>query len=677
MDLAFSAQTLQAAICRAETQMVSFDVFDTLIVRPFWEPADLFLLMDREATRLLQAPMTVDFSSYRREAEAAARREAAGEGREDVSLSEIYDHLLKTGFFPETAVRALMETEQEMEMKYCRPRESAKELLKLALREGKRVIAVSDMYLPASVIEGILVRNGIPVPERIFVSGQIGLTKHSGHLYGYVIRETGVPGSRIVHIGDNRRSDVKKAREHGIRAFLYNRPAELMKGRGCPRSGFYLRRAYEGISSPLSGNRAMENLGVRCMLAVAANRLFDDPFRGLSSEKGRGITAWDGTVALGMYCMAHALWIDEVAREEKAERVLFFSRDEYLIRHGYELLQDHREKGRASAYFRISRKARLALLLTGRDLMYSVGTFLYPQGQSPASLTRLFSSVLDEEKVEKLRRESGEGWTREFSGRTEMVLFLEKFRDSCVRAEKLQAYRDGFLKYAAPLMASSVVTCDVGFSLGTEAILRHFFPGTRMTSCMTHILQGNLPLLRGEAGGIGIRTLYPVVPFVSFAAREIFQSEDGPTCEGYGGDGRALLEDGHRPQEVIRAMHEGALAFMEDFTALFGEDVQGLPMDHLAACLPFEAFLHSPDRSEKRMFRTLRFDDPFGGNTRGRLFRRNWQSGRLNYWSARHHLRKIPRYGVQFFVCLFTDPGKLKRGWSRCREALRRRMGWI
>ena len=76
--------SVQAAIRNPETQIVSFDVFDTLIVRPFWEPSDLFLLLNREAARLLKTSCAVDFSSCRKEAETAVRAEAREKGREDI-----------------------------------------------------------------------------------------------------------------------------------------------------------------------------------------------------------------------------------------------------------------------------------------------------------------------------------------------------------------------------------------------------------------------------------------------------------------------------------------------------------------------------------------------------------------------------------------------------------------
>lgn len=56
-----SLDRIKTAIANSKTEVVSFDVFDTLIVRPFWEPSDLFLLLNREAARLFDTSVAVDF----------------------------------------------------------------------------------------------------------------------------------------------------------------------------------------------------------------------------------------------------------------------------------------------------------------------------------------------------------------------------------------------------------------------------------------------------------------------------------------------------------------------------------------------------------------------------------------------------------------------------------------
>ena len=65
--------------------VVSFDVFDTLILRPFSEPADLFYILGEELGYM-------DFRRIRIEMELRAREEKyEKENHYEVNLSEIYD----------------------------------------------------------------------------------------------------------------------------------------------------------------------------------------------------------------------------------------------------------------------------------------------------------------------------------------------------------------------------------------------------------------------------------------------------------------------------------------------------------------------------------------------------------------------------------------------------------
>ena len=45
-----------------------------------------------------------------------------------------------------------------------------------AVAKGKRIIVVSDMYLPSRFLHNVLLKNGFS-PERVFVSGELGVSK--------------------------------------------------------------------------------------------------------------------------------------------------------------------------------------------------------------------------------------------------------------------------------------------------------------------------------------------------------------------------------------------------------------------------------------------------------------------------------------------------------------------
>lgn len=398
-------------------------------------------------------------------------------------MEEIYGYLVQNGAFQEESLWQIMEKEKDLELRFCQARKSVVQLYQFAINQGKRVVAISDMYLSSTFIGEIFQRNEIPAPERIFVSCEAGLTKRNGHLFEYAVKELGIRKDALVHIGDNPKCDVRAARKLGIRAFPYSRPVSVLKGKEFTRSGYTYRRAYDGIASSTGGYNSIQNLGIRCMLAVAANRLYDDPYRLDVYRKNSYADNPElfGTEALGMYCMAHTLWIDRIRKKENNDSILFFSRDGYLFSRAYEKLQEYRSEQIKASYVQTSRKARLPLLMSDRKLMLSAGTYLDFRIHSPRSLTDKLQAVLDKQSVRRLKEEYSERWEAAFPSETAMLQFLEALYNSCTDAKKAREYREGFIRYFTPFMGSSVLTYDVGYHLGMECLLKHLFPKKTLT----------------------------------------------------------------------------------------------------------------------------------------------------------------------------------------------------
>lgn len=201
-----------------KAEIISFDVFDTLIFRTAAMPEDVF--------------DSIPYPSFKRkriEAEKAARRESS---KEEVTLNDIYqvffekylagnmlgrepEKLNPEGWDPE----GLKTAEIKAELSVCYANPEALRFYKELQERQKRIIIVSDMYLPASVIAAVLHNAGFTGYEQLFVSSEYGLTKRSGRLFGEVQREMGT--ANIVHIGDNFISDYWKTWKMGLKGYLY------------------------------------------------------------------------------------------------------------------------------------------------------------------------------------------------------------------------------------------------------------------------------------------------------------------------------------------------------------------------------------------------------------------------------------------------------------------------
>lgn len=203
-----------------EVDLVSLDVFDTLLLRTCTEPADVFVAagarLEEELPGLV--PSAPAFRSLRREAESRARARK-GPGHE-VTFDEI---LAELPWAPEVrdVVRRL-EIEQEARSVYLNPSVAA--VVRDGVARGKRVVLTSDTYWASADILSLVARCGLDVAELdgCFVSSERGVTKGAGELFRQVLAAfPEARPERVVHIGDSERADVAGAERAGFRSIHY------------------------------------------------------------------------------------------------------------------------------------------------------------------------------------------------------------------------------------------------------------------------------------------------------------------------------------------------------------------------------------------------------------------------------------------------------------------------
>lgn len=660
-----SKERIREAITDQKVKVISFDVFDTLLLRPFWNPTDLFYFLNREATELISAGDEIHFSEYRTDAENRARIRAALRGAEDIDIQEIYDILEEDDLLPKNVVRALMKKELELEERFCYPRKSAKALMEFAVSAGKRVVVISDMYLPAAFIESLLEKNGFPKPERVFVSGETGRSKRTGHLYQDVLDKLGIQREEILHIGDNPVSDIQAPQKIGIRAIPYYRTIDLLSGKNqkaCRGKAF--QYAYDQIRSPFSNSHSLDKLGVRCMLAVAANRIYDDPFRDFNKTgEYAGDELLFGTFALGLYSMAQALWMDGLASESEYDHVVFFSRDGYLPYLGFCLIQKLREKDGAF-YARISRRAILPMILSTEERLAIAGSYANYKTHSPRSLTDLLLPVLIKDAAKTLEKELNDRWSDGFTSEVEMMQYLKLVYSAYVDRQKMEDVVTGFRNYFRPLMSGKVLTYDVGYNLKNEIMLHSFFPDAKMTAAFTHSTN-DLAMKRSKLANIHIKQFYSSVPYVSWAPRELFLTENAPSCIGYSPEGEAVLGASEKTDNLLQNVQNHAIAYMEQFVSVFKKDLLWLPVEPVDACLPFEAFLHSPTIKDRRWVAFLDTENSADSGLKTFQCQEFWQKLRLVFWIASRHPNRPERDLIKFAFFLLTDRSELQKAFER------------
>ena len=284
--------------------VISFDVFDTLIFRPFSEPTDLFYIVGKQLGYM-------DFKRIRMETESIVRQKRfLNEGTFEVTLRDIWQELSKR-----TGINAAegMAAELSAEVKYCYANPFMLQVWRILRSAGKHIIITTDMYLPRETIEQILSENGYDGYEKIFLSCEYDVSKCGGKLYRQVRKHMTnvVPESPdVIHVGDNESSDIRFAKKEGFSARWYP---------NVNRNSLEYR-TYD--LSPIIGG---------AYRGLVNNRLYN----GLQSYT-RNFEY--GFVYGGLFAVGYCAFIHRYVKEHGTEKILFLSRDGEILQRAYSIL---------------------------------------------------------------------------------------------------------------------------------------------------------------------------------------------------------------------------------------------------------------------------------------------------------------------------------------------------
>lgn len=239
---------------------VSFDIFDTLLLRPVMFPTDMFWLAAGETCY-----EGACFAEMRVTAEQEARQRRAFYV-DDIELDDIYYEMMTLYDISLEETKALKELELDTEATFLYPRKSVKQIYDTALALNKEIIISSDMYLPGDFLEKVLHKNGYHQYSQLYVSGEYKLSKATGRLYDRIVRDLeskGIRANEIIHFGDDYSADVTEAQKHGLQVgYIPSTTSRLREN----------RKLWDMLSclDPSADNAV--NIG------MLANEMFDDPF---------------------------------------------------------------------------------------------------------------------------------------------------------------------------------------------------------------------------------------------------------------------------------------------------------------------------------------------------------------------------------------------------------------
>lgn len=271
---------LKQKIGRAE--IVSFDVFDSLLFRKVSDPKDVFNIVGHKLG-------VINYKSKRVFAEQVARKKSESGEITLLQICKVVEDLY--GIDASLAYSLELRTEKEV----CVANQFYVDLFKAGVLRGKRLIAVSDMYLPSEFIRELLAASGFYIDE-IFVSCECNCSKADGRLWKKIRGKFSM--KKLVHIGDDCLADMKMCGKAGIDFF------------GIPNLSWLYQYYREcGIES-----------SVMSLYGAQVNKLH-------TIQNGRSIFYEFGYIYGGILTYGFCRWLDQLALQNSYDLILFTARD--------------------------------------------------------------------------------------------------------------------------------------------------------------------------------------------------------------------------------------------------------------------------------------------------------------------------------------------------------------
>ena len=310
-------------------EYVSFDVFDTLLFRTV---SDYRLVFDIVALKYYEKykKNINDFKNIRIQAETQARKRSAGR---EITLEMIYNNIS----LDDIAKKRLMDIECDVETYICMPNTLMIDVLNWCKINKKKIVIITDMYLPRFVFERLFCKFGISY-DYLFISGEEGVTKRSGLLFNVVIDKMSIKPSQIIHIGDDKNNDIEQPRKYGINSI----------------ERIFKRNTLKTYLDKVDDSIAKNQLNTVFSISACPNE--------------QNIVPWRlGYTLIGPMMFEFCEWIHKQKEEKKLNKLLFVAREGYLIKKCYDTMYPNDD----TDYIRLNKNLlRLPLLSLDNQLEY-------------------------------------------------------------------------------------------------------------------------------------------------------------------------------------------------------------------------------------------------------------------------------------------------------------------
>ena len=554
--------------------IISFDVFDTLLMRKTLQPKDIFSLVEVRAMK--EKNIQCAFEKNRILAEQNLLASFIP------NYLQIYNELQFITGISDDEKEYLMDLELRIESQMLIPRKEMVRVFDYAKSRNKKIYLISDMYLSSNWIGNQLKKAGIIGYDELMISNEYSTSKGQ-NLFNVFIHK--VKDKKILHIGDSEAFDIMAAQRNGIDNFRILSAYDMLQ------ISVYKEVLYEIVD--LTG---------RLQVGYFISRIFNSPFALFESDgKGRVKTGRDiGYIYMAPIITDFLLWLANKIKDKKSARVLFSARDGYLIDKLYGILRKKESliKLPEGLYFLTSRILCIsASLFNEDDILWSMNNTF---SGSPEELLKK-RYFLTEGEIEYFD-------PNKYSSISQYILAHKK-----AILSKSAEIREKYMEYISGL----------GLNGDDDLIFFDFVSTGTCQLCLSRLLNADLKgyyFYRFNTMDIAKQKLLIEAPYTSegiLAANslllECILTSFVPTVKGFDSSGKPVYLEERRTEEelcYIKEVQDGIVEYFEDFIKY--RDVDDLDAKDISLGEIFLKFI-TPQYSTiiNNIFRTYIIDDEF------------------------------------------------------------------
>lgn len=295
--------------------VISFDIFDTLIKRNLKNPEDIFEILEEYGRKYLGIK---NFSAIRRDTARYMFRNVPF-----VNLHGIYREIEKR--INNKLVYKLEEKEIELEFLLVTPNYEIQQLYNYCRSKNKKIIAISDMYLEKNIINKMLQKCGYNIKD-LFVSCDMKGNKINGTLFKKIRNELCISNkTRWLHIGDSIRGDFFGAIKSGLHVY-------------------HIPRHIYHVNDKKYRNKISDNKNYEIFYNLINNNI---PYQKNYYQKF-------GYAIVGLLVFNYTKWLIDKLKKNDIKTVFFLSRDGFILKEVFDMLNNYDIK---SKYLYVSRRA--------------------------------------------------------------------------------------------------------------------------------------------------------------------------------------------------------------------------------------------------------------------------------------------------------------------------------